>query len=142
MGLIDSINNYYMADKQKCFDDGLVKFEEGETLVYEPDKAVGIQNAKAYMRHLFSLNMTGKALIAFVSVTTKNVWIYNRFQQIKIPLESIEAATIEKKLFLQFVVITTKDGSGCTFTFGQTGALKSLNHQFVNEVSRLITTER
>ena len=131
-----------MADKQKCFDDGLVKFEEEETLVYEPDKAVGIQNAKAHMRNLFSLNMTGKALIAFVSVTTKNVWIYNRFQQIKIPLESIETATIEKKLFLQFVVITTKEGRGCTFTFGQTGALKSLNQQFVNEVSRLITSER
>lgn len=105
MGLIDSINNYYMADKQKCFDDGLVKFEEGETLVYEPDKAVGIQNAKAYMRHLSSLNMTGKALMAFVSVTTKNVWIYNRFQQIKIPLESIEAATIEKSCSFSLLLL-------------------------------------
>lgn len=138
MGLVDSINNFYIADKQKCFDQGLVRFDEGESIVYEPDKPVNIQNAKAYLKHTFSLSLSGKALIAFVTITSKNVWVYNLFQQIKIPLTDITSVAVVKKFFLQSVVIEEKDGKKCTFTFGQTGTLKELNQLFVDEISKLV----
>lgn len=141
MGLINSIENFYMADKQKCFDQGLVRFDDGEEVVYEPDKPVNIQNAKAYLKHTFSLSLSGKALFAFVTITSKNVWVYNLFQQIKIPLTNITSVAIVKKLFLQSVVIEERDGKKCTFTFGQTGALRELNQKIVDEISKLASQQ-
>ena len=135
MGLFDSINNFYMADKQKCFDQGLVRFDKGESIVYEPDKPVNIQNAKAYLKNTFGLSLSslaGKALIAFVTITSKNVWVYNLFQQIKIPLTNITSVALVTKFLLQSVVIEEQDGKKCTFTFGQSGALRRLLTKYQN----------
>lgn len=141
MGLVNAIENFYMADKRKCFDHGLVRFDEDETIVFDPPKAVNIQNAKAYKEHFLSLSMTGKSLIAFVTVTTKNVWIYNLQQQIKIPLANIAKVELEKKLFLQSVKVEEKDGKSCLFSFGSVGGLKQLNRTMIDVILKLIREE-
>lgn len=102
--------------KAKCVASGLLKFENNERCVYEPEAMVRIHNAQAMWNHFFSWSSGN--LFGFMIVTNMHVHVFNDKYQIKLPICNIAVVATEEGLVVPSLKITMENGGSHKFTFG------------------------
>ena len=102
--------------KEICIRRGLLRFDEEECSLWEPDIRIRFNNAKAFWQHMFSFSSGN--LFGYMILTNLNIWVFNDVQQIKIPIETVHTVSETEGLFLPSLEILVKDGQCHRFTFG------------------------